>query len=162
MAGLMRAVGPVGAGINLEYYFSFVDPTGYGCGTKLPHNIVGLVGVMDGHASDLRTGLPWQMVEIHEPVRLLTIVEARTSMLEKIMAEEEGLANLVNNEWIQLVAWDPEGETLAVYQKGRFHPYRPENPTIPVVRHSADFYSGKRGHLGPAHLTAGLDAGVTA
>ncbi|MFZ1864738.1 MAG: DUF2309 domain-containing protein [Polyangiales bacterium] len=162
LAGLMRAVGPVGAGINLEYYFSFVDPTGYGCGTKLPHNIVGLIGVMDGHASDLRTGLPWQMVEIHEPVRLLTIVEAKTSMLEKIMAEEEGLANLVNNEWIQLVAWDPEGETLAVYRKGRFHPYRPENPTIPVVRHSADFYSGKRGHLGPAHLTAGLDAGVTA
>ena len=30
---------------------------------------------MDGAASDLRTGLPWQMVEIHEPVRLLFIIE---------------------------------------------------------------------------------------
>ena len=29
---------------------------------------------MDGAASDLRTGLPWQMVEIHEPVRLLFVV----------------------------------------------------------------------------------------
>jgi uncharacterized protein YbcC (UPF0753/DUF2309 family) len=158
LAGLMRAVGPVGAGINLEYYFSFVDPTGYGCGTKLPHNIVGLVGVMDGHASDLRTGLPWQMVEIHEPVRLLTIVEAKISMLEKILSQEEGLADLVNNEWIQLIAWDPDGDSLAIYKNGRFHPYWSENPTIPVVRASGDFYSGKRGHLGPARVTAGLGA----
>ena len=30
---------------------------------------------MDGAASDLRTGLPWQMVEIHEPVRILFVVE---------------------------------------------------------------------------------------
>lgn len=162
LAGLLRAVGPVGAGINLEYYFSFVDPTGYGCGTKLPHNIVGLIGVMDGHASDLRTGLPWQMVEIHEPVRLLTIVEARTSVLEKVLREEKGLADLVNNAWIQLVAWDPEGDALAVYDRGQFHPYQPENTTLPVVRRSADFYSGKRGHLGPAHLTAGLSAEMPA
>lgn len=162
LAALLRAVGPVGAGINLEYYFSFVDPTGYGCGTKLPHNIVGLIGVMDGHASDLRTGLPWQMVEIHEPVRLLTIVEATVSALEKILGEDEALAGLVNNEWIQLVAWDPDGERLAVYEKGAFRPYQPENPTIAVLRRSADFYSGKRGHLAPAHLTAGLSAEISA
>jgi uncharacterized protein YbcC (UPF0753/DUF2309 family) len=162
LAGLMRAVGPVGAGINLEYYFSFVDPTGYGCGTKLPHNIVGLIGVMDGHASDLRTGLPWQMVEIHEPVRLLTIVEAKTPMLEKVLASETDLAALVRNGWIQLVAWDPDSEALAVYRKGRFVRHTPENPTIPVVRRSAEFYSGKRGHLGLAHLTAGLGGEVPA
>ena len=47
---LLQAVIPVCAGINLEYYFSFVDPTGYGCGTKLPHNITSLLGVMDGAA----------------------------------------------------------------------------------------------------------------
>ena len=37
--------------------------------------IAGLLGVMDGAQSDLRTGLPWQMVEIHEPTRL-AIVDA--------------------------------------------------------------------------------------
>ena len=31
LKGLLRAVIPVCAGINLEYYFSFVDPIGYGC-----------------------------------------------------------------------------------------------------------------------------------
>jgi len=158
LAALLRAVGPVGAGINLEYYFSFVDPTGYGSGTKLPHNIVGLVGVMDGHASDLRTGLPWQMVEIHEPVRLLTIVEAKTEMLERVLAHEAGLANLVNKEWIQLVAWDPDSDALAVYEKGRFRPYVTENPAIAVVERSMEFYAGRRGHLSPAHVTAGLFA----
>ena len=71
---LESVLGPaliVCSGINLEYLFCAVDPSGYGCGTKLPHNITSLLGVMDGHASDLRTGLPWQMVEIHEPVRQL-------------------------------------------------------------------------------------------
>ncbi len=156
LGALMRSVGPVGAGINLEYYFSFVDPTGYGSGTKLPHNIVGLIGVMDGHASDLRTGLPWQMVEIHEPVRLLTIVEAKTEMLERVLTQEAGLANLVNNEWIQLVAWDPDSDALAVYENGRFRPYAAENPAIAVVDRSMDFYAGRRGHLSPAHVKSGL------
>ncbi|HTS47339.1 MAG TPA: DUF2309 domain-containing protein, partial [Bryobacteraceae bacterium] len=55
LAALLAAVVPVCAGISLEYYFSFVDNDRYGCGTKLPHNVTALVGVMDGHASDLRT-----------------------------------------------------------------------------------------------------------
>jgi uncharacterized protein YbcC (UPF0753/DUF2309 family) len=73
---ILAAVGPVGAGISLEYYFSSVDNEVFGCGTKLPHNVTGLIGVMNGHQSDLRTGLPIQMVEIHEPMRLLVIVDA--------------------------------------------------------------------------------------
>ena len=73
LARTMAAIFPVCGGISLEYYFSHVDNSGYGCGTKLPHNITSLLGVMDGAASDLRTGLPWQMVEIHEPVRLLFV-----------------------------------------------------------------------------------------
>ena len=45
---ILAAVGPVGAGINLEYYFSSVDNEVFGCGTKLPHNVTGLLGVMNG------------------------------------------------------------------------------------------------------------------
>ena len=44
--GLLGAVVPVCAGISLEYYFSYVDPQRYGAGTKLPHNLSGLLGVM--------------------------------------------------------------------------------------------------------------------
>jgi uncharacterized protein YbcC (UPF0753/DUF2309 family) len=91
LARTLAAVGPVGAGINLEYFFSVVDRLGYGAGTKLPHNITGLIGVMDGHASDLRTGLPWQMVEIHEPVRLLVVIDQTP---EKIMAAAEAVPSV--------------------------------------------------------------------
>ncbi len=85
LAAVLAAVVPVCAGISLEYYFSFVDNDRYGCGTKLPHNVTGLVGVMDGHASDLRTGLPWQMVEIHEPVRILFVIETTPERLMKVV-----------------------------------------------------------------------------
>src|SRR5262249_56779581 len=45
---VLQAVFPVCGGINLEYYFSNVDNKGYGAGTKLPHNLAALLGVMDG------------------------------------------------------------------------------------------------------------------
>src|SRR5207247_6440315 len=85
LARIMAAVVPVVAGISLEYYFSYVDPIGYGCGTKLPHNVTSLLGVMDGAQSDLRTGLPWQMVEIHEPARLAIVVEAPRDRVERVL-----------------------------------------------------------------------------
>jgi uncharacterized protein YbcC (UPF0753/DUF2309 family) len=37
----LLAAGPVGAGINLEYYFSTVNNEGYGCGSKATHNLAG-------------------------------------------------------------------------------------------------------------------------
>lgn len=152
LAPLLLSVGPVGAGINLEYYFSFVDSRGYGSGTKLPHNITGLLGVMDGHASDLRTGLPWQMVEIHEPVRLLTIVEASQSTLEGILEEHDALRGLVSNGWIQFVSRDPESGSLAVFEKGGFRPYLPEATGRAVARDSVTYYRGHREHLPPVWL----------
>ena len=57
---ILVAVVPVCSGINLQYNFSSIDNPGWGSGTKLPHNVTSLLGVMDGHASDLRTGLPVQ------------------------------------------------------------------------------------------------------
>jgi uncharacterized protein YbcC (UPF0753/DUF2309 family) len=159
----LAAVGPVGAGINLEYFFSSVDRLGYGAGTKLPHNITGLIGVMDGHASDLRTGLPWQMVEIHEPVRLLVVIDATP---ETILAAAEPLPavkRLVANRWIQLVSWHPHTGALAVFEDGAFVPYRPERIDLPVVERSVSWYAGRRDHLPPARvLAAALRQGTPA
>ncbi len=152
LRALLVSVGPVGAGINLEYYFSFVDPSGYGSGTKLPHNITGLLGVMDGHATDLRTGLPWQMVEIHEPVRLLNIIEAAPERLGAILEKEPGLAQLIQNQWIQVVAWNPESEEMHVYTSTGFERYEPSSHEIPILSQSQNHYSAKRHHLPPAHI----------
>ena len=81
--------GAVGAGIALEYYFSAANDEGYGCGSKVTHNVTGLLGVMDGAASDLRTGLPRQMVEVHEAMRLLVVVEQSTAVVTAIYRAPE-------------------------------------------------------------------------
>jgi hypothetical protein len=147
LARLLAAVVPVVAGISLEYWFGFVDPTGYGSGTKLPHNVTCLLGVMDGAQSDLRTGLPWQMLEIHEPVRLALVVEARREVLERILREDATLRRLVENRWIFLARLDPDARELFEVDGSGFRRYAPEHPLRSVEGGSMAFYRGKRGHL---------------
>ena len=144
----LQAIVPVCGGINLEYYFSHVDSAGFGAGTKLPHNITGLIGVMDGAASDLRTGLPWQMVEIHEPVRLLIVLETTPAKAEAIFAAQPGIARPVRNGWVQVATLDPDSAAIHVYQNGHFEPYTPEAAELPRRPSSAAWYGGQRGHLG--------------
>lgn len=147
---LLASVGPVGAGINLEYYFSYVDPGGYGSGTKLPHNVTGLIGVMDGHASDLRTGLPWQMVEIHEPVRLLTVVEAEPETLVGLLDKHAGLRQLIFNAWIQVVTWSPTTRKLYVFESGQFVEHVPSDVCEPRLEASSEAaFRGRRGNIDP-------------
>ncbi len=144
---ILGAVFPVCSGISLEYYFSHVDPTGYGCGTKLPHNITSLLGVMDGAASDLRTGLPWQMVEIHEPMRLLFIIEVPPADLVAILERNPTLGQLVKLQWIQVATLDPDSEAVFLYEAGEFRPYQAEASELPIARTSTDWYRGRRDHL---------------
>ncbi|MFM7520049.1 MAG: DUF2309 domain-containing protein [Planctomycetota bacterium] len=162
LARTLAAVGPVGSGINLAYLFSRVDPRRYGCGTKLPHNITGLIGVMDGHASDLRTGLPWQTVEIHEPVRLLLVIDAPQERILRAAAGIPAVERLVTNGWVSVAAWDPAGDGLAWFDGGAFVPHRPECRTLARVARSADWYAGHRGNLPPAVIAAGLADGTSA
>jgi uncharacterized protein YbcC (UPF0753/DUF2309 family) len=152
---ILQAAIPVCAGISLEYYFSFTDPTGWGCGTKLPHNITSLLGVMDGAASDLRTGLPWQMVEIHESVRLLFIIETTPEAMLRIMERNEGIGKLCRNHWVQLATLDPHSPRIHVFRDGRFEPYRPGSAELPEADTSADWYRGWRDHLGFASIRSG-------
>jgi uncharacterized protein YbcC (UPF0753/DUF2309 family) len=152
LARILNAVFPVCGGINLEYYFSFTDSTGWGCGTKLPHNITSLLGVMDGAASDLRTGLPWQMVEIHEPVRLLMVIETTRQAMESIMDRNASISNLCRNHWVQLALLDPHSPEICVYRRGEFESYRPSSHELPIVESSEDWYRGWRDHLGFAQI----------
>ncbi len=153
LAAILGAAGPVCAGINLEYYFSFVDNERYGCGTKLPHNVTGLVGVMNGHASDLRTGLPWQMVEIHEPVRLLLIVENTPDNVMEAVRRSREVTELVENRWVRLVAMAPADGAIHVYRNGVFEPLR-ETVQLPETASSLDWFLGKLEHLPIARVTA--------
>jgi uncharacterized protein len=147
---ILAAVGPVGAGINLEYYFSSVDNEHFGCGTKLPHNVTGLIGVMSGHQSDLRTGLPLQMVELHEPMRLLLIVEATPASLLAIAGRQAEVRELVVNEWVQLVSVDPGSGAMTIFRDGAFVPYTPTATSTPVVHRSVQWHGATRDHVAPA------------
>ena len=155
---ILAAVGPVGAGISLEYYFSAVDNEVFGCGTKLPHNVTGLIGVMNGHQSDLRTGLPLQMVEIHEPMRLLLIVDATPEALLTVAGRQAEVAELVLKEWVQLVSVHPETGAIAVFDRGQFVPYDPAPTLLPVVGRSPEWHMRTREHLTPALVRSALPA----
>jgi uncharacterized protein YbcC (UPF0753/DUF2309 family) len=155
LARIMAAVVPVVAGISLEYYFSYVDATGYGCGTKLPHNVTSLLGVMDGAQSDLRTGLPWQMVEIHEPTRLAIVVEGTRDRLSRVVETDPNLERLVRNRWIWLACLDAESGALWELRSTGFVARTPEHPLAVVAGDSAAWYQGKRGFLPPVAIVQG-------
>lgn len=120
LKALVSSIVPVCAGINLEYYFSYVDREVFGSGVKQPHNVTSLMGVMNGHKSDLRLGLPWQMVEIHEPVRIIIIIETTVKNFENSLNASPGSKRLVENEWVRIILFTPENE---------FYLYRPSGFT---------------------------------
>ncbi len=147
LARLLGAVVPVCAGINLEYYFSSVDNERYGCGSKLPHNVTGLVGVMDGQGSDLRTGLPLQMVEIHEPVRILFVIETTAVALEKVLAANPTVNEFVVNRWIRLAIMHPESGHIQLRRDQGYEDLDGVPAPLPVVASSHHWYSGHLDHL---------------
>jgi uncharacterized protein YbcC (UPF0753/DUF2309 family) len=128
---ILTAVGPVVAGIGLEYYFSRVDNRRYGSGTKVPHNVSGLVGVMDGAQSDLRTGLPFQMVWVHEPMRLTIMVDGYPAIVSAIVQRHRPLQKLFDNMWLHLIVLD--------VQTGQFVRYQPSGhwATVPTLQPTA-------------------------
>lgn len=98
---------PVAVNINMDYYFSAVDNDNFGCGSKLPLNLTSLLGVMTGSQSDLRIGLARQMIEIHEPIRNLTVVEAPLEMVRTLFDGHPRLKNLLYQHWFRLAVTDP-------------------------------------------------------
>jgi uncharacterized protein YbcC (UPF0753/DUF2309 family) len=120
--GILRAAAPVCGGINLEYYFSRVDNQKLGAGSKLPHNVMGLIGVANGTDGDLRPGLPSQMIEVHDPIRLLIIVEHYPEVVLKTIQRDESTYEWFKNEWVHLVAVHPEKNELYRFKDGQMHP----------------------------------------
>ncbi|MDD1612172.1 MAG: DUF2309 domain-containing protein, partial [Methylococcaceae bacterium] len=147
---ILLTAGPVGAGINLEYYFSTVDNDRFGCGTKIPHNVTGLFGVMEGASSDLRTGLPKQMIEIHEAMRLQVIVEVKTTVLEQIYLRQPALRELIANGWIHLSSIDPETGDIFIFEHGKgFVYWQGEDVPLLTVENSQVAYRDQTGPVAP-------------
>ncbi len=133
LTGVMRPLGPVCGGINLEYYFSRVDNYKLGAGTKLPHNVMGLFGVANSSDGDLRPGLPLQMIEVHDPVRLLIIVEHYPDVVLNSIQSSPEMYEWYINDWVHLVVLHPDEGTFYCFKKGQFVNYLPKKNVIPQV-----------------------------
>ncbi len=120
---ILKAAAPVCGGINLEYYFSRVDNQKLGAGTKLPHNVMGLIGVANGIDGDLRPGLPSQMIEVHDPLRLLIIVEHYPDVVLNVIQQHAETYEWFKNEWVHLVVCDPKDYSFHQFKNGAFIPY---------------------------------------
>ena len=125
LLGILNAVAPVCGGINLEYYFSKMDNHRLGAGSKLPHNVMGLIGVTNGMEGDLRTGLPMQMVNIHDPLRLLVTIEHFPEKALEILTRSKATFEWFQNAWIHLAVIHPVTKAVFVFEQGKLIPYVP-------------------------------------
>ncbi|TKW79769.1 MAG: DUF2309 domain-containing protein, partial [Bradyrhizobium icense] len=114
---IMTAPMVVASWINLQYYGSTVNNAAFGSGNKVLHNIVGQLGVLEGNAGDLRTGLPLQSVHdgrrfVHEPMRLNVFIAAPETAMDEILRRHAGVCALVANGWVMLHSLDDGGTTI--------------------------------------------------
>lgn len=154
LAKILGAAAPVCGGINLEYYFSKMDPDKLGAGTKLPHNVMGLIGVANGADGDLRTGLPYQMVEIHDPIRLLMIVEQEPEVVINVIRSNPGIYEWIKNSWVHFVVIEPSTRTFLRFKDEGFVPYHPESQ-VEHLDHLRDKLLSSRENL-PVYLIDSL------
>jgi hypothetical protein len=107
---------------------------------------------MDGAQSDLRTGLPWQMVEIHEPTRLAIVVEGPRDRLQRVVEGNPTIERLVRHRWLWLACLDAEAGVLWELRATGFVPHIPEHALAVVAGESAAWYQGKPGFLPPVAI----------
>src|SRR5207245_4234623 len=98
------------------------------------------LGIISGPWSDLRSGLATQTVmngqtPYHEPMRLLTVVEAPRASIDKLVGRHEVLQRFYRNEWVHLVAVDPEDTGLYRYRAdGDWTPITDMNIVAPTEK----------------------------
>jgi len=147
LATILGAGAGVCAGINLEYYFSRIDNERLGAGSKLPQNIVGLIGISNGVEGDLRTGLPYQMVEIHDPLRLLTIIECSPKIVEQAINSNDGVKQWYANKWMNLIVLNPDDSEFYEYDGSNFNQITIPSQTIKEVETVTPFFEQSRENL---------------
>jgi uncharacterized protein YbcC (UPF0753/DUF2309 family) len=122
---IMTAPMVVASWISLQYYGSSLDNQRFGAGNKLLHNAIGAIGVQEGQGGDLRPGLPFQSVHagdrpMHEPLRLLVVIEAPTDAIDAVIESQPAVAELVENQWVMLMALQPDGHARRWSARGRW------------------------------------------
>jgi uncharacterized protein YbcC (UPF0753/DUF2309 family) len=85
------------------------------------HNPVGNVGVYQGNGGDLMTGLPLQSLmaddetPYHQPLRLSTVLHAPVERVTEVLADNEEVTQLLDNDWLSLTVVDPTQDHRAFH-----------------------------------------------
>jgi uncharacterized protein YbcC (UPF0753/DUF2309 family) len=151
LLSILKAAAPVCGGINLEYFFSRVDNQKLGAGTKLPHNVMGLFGVANGIEGDLRPGLPSQMIEVHDPIRLLIIVDHFHEIVLRTIQQHTETYEWFKNDWVYLVTKNPETGKLHLFRDEAFVEYHPLQTNVGSVADITFLIEETEENI-PAHL----------
>ena len=94
---------------------------------------MGLFGAANGIDGDLRPGLPGQMIEVHDPVRLLMVVEHFPQVVLETIRKNPATYEWFENEWVVLMVVNPESGELHFFRNGKLQPYMPEPFALDII-----------------------------
>jgi hypothetical protein len=73
------------------------------------------------------------MIEVHDPYRLLVIVEQAPAVVLETIQRSPATWEWFQNEWVRLVAFDAISGTYSLLNKGVFEPYEVLQKELPLV-----------------------------
>jgi hypothetical protein len=117
---ILSAVVPVCGGISLDYFFARSSNQAIGAGSKLSHNIIGLSALSNGTDDDLLPGLAYQMVELHEPIRILFVIEQELHVVESVIKNNSSIEEWIENGWVRFSCICPKTSTVYMFEKNGF------------------------------------------
>lgn len=128
----------VASWIALQYHGSSVAPEAFGAGDKLLHNVTAGIGVIEGSAGLLRTGLPWQSVHdgealVHQPGRLMVVVAAPPEAISDVLGAHPTVKALFENGWLSLITMDDAGHMSQRYEAGTWVPLAEPARPAPAI-----------------------------
>jgi hypothetical protein len=80
------------------------------------------------------------MIEMHDPIRLLMIVEHYPEIVLDVIQREAATFEWFKNNWINLIAVHPETKQLFYFDNGIFELYQTIGEPLKKIKNLEDFY----------------------